>query len=575
MSYQGISVREAIDKINSEREGWFLPAVQRPYVWGSRYESEKYICKLFDSILRGYPIGGLILWNTDEEIAYREFTRSYLDGESPKLVEKGQYGRSDKWLVYDGQQRMQTLYSCLKYTFNDKVLVFDLFFNYSTKEDPQDLPFNFETKDTDIGIRYLKMNTLFMQQSSEKTSFRRKILSQMELDDVQSEIVEKNLDNLWEIFVQSNQKSLAYFPIQSADEDEVNEIFERLNSGGMALSLSDLLFSKIKGEKNESSNNYAFEEKLQISAKHIFSDTGNGYSFGAYNILQLINLIVKGRVRVDPKNVKPDELSKYPEVWDSLQEPLNDFFIKYIFGYFRINNASIIPRKLALLPIIVYFYELYKKGYNFKNIDPNNLKIINQYFIKSQINDWNMQSYIDNFTKIIIESSKESKNDLFIFPLNAIEKKINERKQRSINIDNERYVGYVWFSLKILTPNRFYGFNLNIQGRLNPEIDHIFPRKLANMDSKYRKDVDILWNMQPVRGDINGDKLNYHPFKFFTDKLTNSKGQPILGAKYFDEYDFMPNLEENEWQDYEKFITNRKDKMINYMKEQYDIVIMQ
>ncbi len=44
--------------------GWFLPAVQRPYVWGSRYENELYICKLFDSLLRGYPIGGLIIWNT-------------------------------------------------------------------------------------------------------------------------------------------------------------------------------------------------------------------------------------------------------------------------------------------------------------------------------------------------------------------------------------------------------------------------------------------------------------------------------------------------------------------------------
>ncbi len=575
MSYQGISVREAINNINNDLNGWFLPAIQRPYVWGSRYESEQYICKLFDSILRGYPIGGLILWNTDEEIAYREFTGNYLDGESPKLVEKGQYGKSDKWLVYDGQQRMQTLYSCLKYTFNNQVLVFDLFFNSLEKEDPQDVPFKFETKNTDLSIRYLKMNTLYIQKTSEKTSFRRKILSQMELDDVQSEIVEKNLDNLWDIFVQSNQKSLAYFPIQSVDENEVNEIFERLNSGGMALSLSDLLFSKIKGEKNESSNNYAFEEKLQIASKHIYSATGNGYNFGAYSILQLINLIVKNRVRVDPKKVKPDELSKYPVVWDSLQEPLNDFFIKYIFGQFKINNASIIPRKLALLPIIVYFYELNKKGYKFKNIEQDNLRKINKYFIKSQINDWNMQSYIDNFTKIIIDLSMQSKTDLFDFPLNAIEHKINEKKQRSIDIDNERFVSYVWFSLKILTPNRIYHFDPDIQGRLNPEIDHIFPRKLANMGDQYKKDVDILWNMQPVRGDINRDKLNHDPFQFFMDKLLNSKNKPILGAKYFNDYDFMPKLKDNEWQNYEKFIATRKDKMINYMNDQYDITILQ
>ena len=72
MGFQTISVKEAVNNINANSNGWFLPAVQRPYVWGSRYESEKYICKLFDSILNGYPIGTLIVWNTDKEVPYRE-----------------------------------------------------------------------------------------------------------------------------------------------------------------------------------------------------------------------------------------------------------------------------------------------------------------------------------------------------------------------------------------------------------------------------------------------------------------------------------------------------------------------
>ncbi len=43
MSYSPISIRDIIEKINST---WFLPYVQRPFVWGSRYESERYICLL-------------------------------------------------------------------------------------------------------------------------------------------------------------------------------------------------------------------------------------------------------------------------------------------------------------------------------------------------------------------------------------------------------------------------------------------------------------------------------------------------------------------------------------------------
>lgn len=70
MSYLGISIRDALSKIN---QTWFLPAIQRPYVWGCRYESEAYICKLFDSLYHKYPIGGLIMWETGTKVAQSIF----------------------------------------------------------------------------------------------------------------------------------------------------------------------------------------------------------------------------------------------------------------------------------------------------------------------------------------------------------------------------------------------------------------------------------------------------------------------------------------------------------------------
>ena len=56
MGFQTISVKEAVNNINANLNGWFLPAVQRPYVWGSRYESEKYI-----SHIGKYPVINLSL----------------------------------------------------------------------------------------------------------------------------------------------------------------------------------------------------------------------------------------------------------------------------------------------------------------------------------------------------------------------------------------------------------------------------------------------------------------------------------------------------------------------------------
>ncbi|MBV5303328.1 MAG: DUF262 domain-containing protein [Chlorobium sp.] len=579
MSYLSISVKEAINKLNGAVNGWFLPAIQRPYVWGSRYENEMYICKLFDSIMRGYPIGGLIVWNTEEEIPYREFITDYHQfGNGSKLTEKGLWKRNDKWLVYDGQQRLQTLFSCLRYTFNEKILVFNLLFNKTKDRDPDETGFFFVEKNSVIEWNYLRLNELFIKKSDENKKHERELLKKAGgLSESDEELVCKNLGQLLKIFVETDKKSLSYFPITTSDESEVNEIFERLNSGGISLSLSDLLFSKIKEPFP------FFEENLQTASKDIYNKTGKGFSFNAYNILQLINLLVKGQVRVDPKKVKQVELSLFNEKWKQLEKPLEAFFTDYIWGQFKINNAAIIPRNITLLPIIVYFYEIYSKGYSFKNITKSNLDIINKYFIKSQINDWSLQSFIDNFAIIINTESATAGKELFEFPLSQIEAKVNEQKKRQTDIYEESFVDYSWFALKVLTPNRIYQFEPDIHGRFNPEIDHIFPRNPKDKTMVYANAVDIIWNMQPTKGDINGYKTNHHPKLFFTDKAVNANGEIIHGSKYIHEYDFLfPKTSENTidlinniWNTPIDFIKFRRTLMINYLKDTYGITLIE
>ncbi len=53
-----------------------MPIIQPLKEWGSGYENEVYTCKLFDSILKGYPIGGLIVWNTEEVSNAESYTCS-------------------------------------------------------------------------------------------------------------------------------------------------------------------------------------------------------------------------------------------------------------------------------------------------------------------------------------------------------------------------------------------------------------------------------------------------------------------------------------------------------------------
>ena len=546
MGFQTISVKEAVNNVNANSNGWFLPAVQRPYVWGSRYESEKYICKLFDSILNGYPIGTLIVWNTDKKVPYREFMNEYEDGRIATLVDSDLWERADKWLVYDGQQRLQTLYSCLKYTLNKRVLAYNLL--YKNNDADEEYGFEFVDKSTEHP-GYVKLPALFSKTNDEKVSYRKKIQNSLPVMSEEEEtLFEKRFDKLWSVFVGTDVKSLAYFPIDKTwNEDKVNDVFQRLNTGGVPLSGADLLFSKIK--------EYApsFEENLIEVSKWI-SEVANGYAFSANEILQLINLIIKGTTRIDASKVKSEEITQFKKIGASIGEPLKDFFGEFFYKTFNINNSAIVSRKLAVLPLIVFSYQNYQKGKKMLNLDPDSVKKMKQYFILSQLNDWNTQGFVEGATRKIVDDN---------FPLDEI-KEIAQEKNRIVDLRAETLECNVWFTLKVLMPNRLYINQKNTTGRYKPELDHIFPMKLKGRPENY--DVDILWNFQPVAGKTNLLKSNIHPHDFFSNEDTKA---------HISEYDFMPDdLSSDEWNDHVSFIAERKKRMIGFMKSQYDIDVI-
>jgi hypothetical protein len=75
-------------------------------------------------------------------------------------------------------------------------------------------------------------------------------------------LIKTNLTALWDIFVDTNEKSIAYFPVRGGDEADVNEVFRRLNIGGIALTEVELVFGEIK------KRDYGYEERIwDLSSK--------------------------------------------------------------------------------------------------------------------------------------------------------------------------------------------------------------------------------------------------------------------------------------------------------------------
>ncbi len=96
-----------------------LPEFQRGYVW-----NREQVKKLANSLYKGYPIGGILIWTTEADESY---TRGNID----------QANKSVK-LILDGQQRITTLYGLIKgeapsfFEGDDKAFK-NLYFNLKTE----------------------------------------------------------------------------------------------------------------------------------------------------------------------------------------------------------------------------------------------------------------------------------------------------------------------------------------------------------------------------------------------------------------------------------------------------------
>lgn len=122
MSYQPETIATIVNRLNRQ---YFLPAIQREFVW----EPDQ-ITALFDSLMRGYPIGSLLFWelrpeNHDRWQVYR-FMEDYRQDDSHNQLANTN-GVQQLTLVLDGQQRLTSLLIGLEgtYTIKRKYLRWD------------------------------------------------------------------------------------------------------------------------------------------------------------------------------------------------------------------------------------------------------------------------------------------------------------------------------------------------------------------------------------------------------------------------------------------------------------------
>ena len=217
-----------------------------------------------------------------------------------------------------------------------------------------------------------------------------------------------------------------------------------------------------------------------------------------------------------------------------------------------------------MVPLIVYFYCMRKNGYKFQNMTPKSLSNMKVYLIHSQLLDWDLQIFVDNFSKIIADKCAKGNVD---FPFKEISSFVVSSGRRRIDLISEDLnSGNRWFVLKILTPDKSFSFQKDPDGeRFSPEVDHIFPLSPmppVTYPTSFIGLNDSIWNLQPVKGTINNTKLAMQPKEFF-----------IKYPQYLKDYDFLPtiNMNDKRWQPQfaEQFALERKDKIVTWMNSYY------
>jgi hypothetical protein len=142
-----LPIRKIVSYLNddeAEGGGFWLPNIQRPFVW-----NEDQIARLFDSIMREYPISTLLVWKTKEQVKHRKFIDNFL----PDLKLTNFYvpdNTRSKMMVLDGQQRLQSLFIGLRGSYFGRELYFDVLSGVLAA--PEDIRYRFAFKDKSSGV---------------------------------------------------------------------------------------------------------------------------------------------------------------------------------------------------------------------------------------------------------------------------------------------------------------------------------------------------------------------------------------------------------------------------------------
>lgn len=346
-----------------------LPDLQRPFVW-----PDSKVRNLLDSMLKGYPIGYIMLWSSPDE-----YDNAKQIGDNDKT-----YKEPDD-LVIDGQQRLTALLAALHGTkVRDK--------NY--QERTIRISFNPLTREFAVWTQAYERNTEWISSLSSVfeadrdhsvSKFRKAFIRQANegrerngrpaLTDEEEDLIEENLNDLLNLGIYT----LPTLKINSkADEEDVAEIFVRVNSGGTKLTEKNFIETLLAVFDNEvharidrfcvesrtPKDGTAYNQIIEVDPSHLIRiAVGVGFRRAR---LKYAYILLRGKdltTGITSAETRKENLGKFKDALDLALNLNNWHAFLNLFGKAGYLKGSIVASTNA----VVFSYVLYLIGkYDYK-----------------------------------------------------------------------------------------------------------------------------------------------------------------------------------------------------------------
>ncbi|POX52051.1 DUF262 domain-containing protein [Streptomyces sp. Ru72] len=361
MSFQTpITIASALERIH--RREYVLPAIQREFVW-----SRDKITRLFDSLMRGYPIGSFLMWQVQEGNAGRftfyDFMRDYHERDNAHCAPTGPLGSRPVTAILDGQQRLTALNIGLYGSFTAKLprlwannplaypkkfLYVDLLHRGQDDDLGVEYDFRFLTpEEAAAGTGSGDAHWYRVQDVREVRTVRDAVRTLQHRGIVDNDTAGDVLSRLQEVV--HVVPTVNFFLEEAQELDKVLNIFIRVNSGGAVLSYSDLLLSVATaqwGERDARETIHRLVDELNA--------VGQGFAFSKDLILKTgLVLLGKGDIRFKVDNFDRETMTNLEKHWSDIEGALRlGVALLADFGFSGVTLTA----NSVLIPLAYYLH---------------------------------------------------------------------------------------------------------------------------------------------------------------------------------------------------------------------------